>query len=381
MQISVFSFLMSVMWGNILAVLIHLCRKTHFFIYRYGITGLLLLYLLCALRIAVPIEFKDIKAVALKGAVSAFYHCVYIEKIGTSPVSVVGVLSLVWAFVAFVLLLRFGIQYGRAARRVRSFPIREDAQCRKALGQVRHGRRQVEIHVRCSGEVTIPASIGIFQKSIVLPEEDYPDEELYYILLHEYTHFLNRDLPIKMFLHILCCIFWWNPAMYLIRKDLGQLLEIRCDQCVTGQMDPEKRAGYLSAIVSVLKKAGIKKQHHLTAPLAFQDSREEILERFRIVSEDPPQEKNRAGKAVRLLLCSAAILLSYAVVIYPYYDTPIEEIETEPGVKELRPDNAYIVKDKNGTYTLIMPGVASQVIDGEAAARMETDGFEIVEEK
>ena len=114
MQISVFSFLMSVMWGNILAVLIHLCRKTHFFIYRYGITGLLLLYLLCALRIAVPIEFKDIKAVALKGAVSAFYHCVYIEKIGTSPVSVVGVLSLVWAFVAFVLLLRFGIQYGRA---------------------------------------------------------------------------------------------------------------------------------------------------------------------------------------------------------------------------------------------------------------------------
>lgn len=71
--------------GNILVVLVHLCGKTQFFIYRYGMTGLLSLYLLCALRIAVPIEFTDIRAVALKGGA-----------------------VLVWAIVSFALLLRFG---------------------------------------------------------------------------------------------------------------------------------------------------------------------------------------------------------------------------------------------------------------------------------
>ena len=41
--------------------------------------------------------------------------------------------------------------------------------------------------------ITIPCAEGVFRWNIYLPDYDYSEEELYYALLHECTHFTNGD--------------------------------------------------------------------------------------------------------------------------------------------------------------------------------------------
>ena len=69
--------------------------------------------------------------------------------------------------------------------------------------------------------------------NIYLPKCEYSEEELYYILLHECTHFANGDLYIKWLTQICRCLCWWNPLVYKMQDMLEKNLEIRCDLTVT----------------------------------------------------------------------------------------------------------------------------------------------------
>lgn len=62
------------------------------------------------------------------------------------------------------------------------------------------------IRVSYSSQVTVPMGIGLRRRMVLLPRLDYTDEELYYILLHEFTHFSNGDLYVKMGVSLLCII-------------------------------------------------------------------------------------------------------------------------------------------------------------------------------
>lgn len=98
-----------------------------------------------------------------------------------------------------------------------------------------------------------PMGIGVFKKRILLPRQDYTEQELRYILLHEETHFAHHDQLIKMLMQILCCIFWWNPFVYLLQKAVSQMLEIRCDREVAQSAD---KAEYMEVLLALVKDGG-----------------------------------------------------------------------------------------------------------------------------
>ena len=57
------------------------------------------------------------------------------------------------------------------------------------------------------------------------------------ILQHEFCHVKGNDLLIKLFYNLLLVIFWWNPLTYRFRKELDNLLELRCDLRITKDMN------------------------------------------------------------------------------------------------------------------------------------------------
>ena len=155
----------------------------------------------------------------------------------------------------------------------------------------------MNIAVRSSAHVKIPMGAGIFRKSILLPEETYSDSELYYILRHEYTHFQNRDLAVKILIHIYGCVFWWNPAIYLLKRDLAQVLEIKCDLDVTARMGNRHKAEYLSTIVAMLRNAGTRRKEKAfygATALVSKDYESEIIERFKLVSASYGHKRKNA---------------------------------------------------------------------------------------
>ncbi|ADE39124.1 M56 family metallopeptidase [Candidatus Puniceispirillum marinum] len=83
-----------------------------------------------------------------------------------------------------------------------------------------------------SDTVLVPFSTrGLRRRYIVLPEvmlEDMADVRM--AISHELQHFRQRDVEWDMALAFLQPLFFWNPAFYLLRKNVGRLREMACDQ-------------------------------------------------------------------------------------------------------------------------------------------------------
>lgn len=383
MQVTVFTLLMSMAWGSILALFIYLCRKKQFFIRQFGIGSILFLYICTFIRMAVPYEFPFTRVIGDEKFLARFYKRIYLDARDAGKISILAVFVIIWVFVAVVLSARFILGYVRAMKEISLYSVCEDEQCRKIFAQVvSEGKKERKIAVRRSHQASTPMGIGIFKKSIVLPDEEYSDSELYYILRHEYMHFENHDLYIKMLVHGFCCIFWWNPLLCLLKKDLAQTLEIKCDMKVTEGMDYGEKAQYLAVIVSTLKKlkeCPKGKPFYGTAALVSKDYQSETVERFQFVSGDYNRKKNVVLTAACFLAVLLLLTVSYSFVFQAAYEVPIEEIVTGPESNELTPENSYLIKKKNGTYIWVYQGDGDE-IEEEQALYLLSDGFKVIEE-
>lgn len=382
MKISVFSFLWAVLWSGILISVSYWIRKKHFLIKQFGVAYMTILYLFCAIRMILPIDFSSTKGIYLEGKFAEIYDALCFKKyrIGTVEITPLAGLVMIWLTIAGILLLHFAHEYRSMKKLVRCYEKREDIQCANILQKVFESKTGRKISVSKSKDVAVPMGIGIWDRTILLPDKDYSDQELYYILLHESTHFLNKDLLVKMLIHIYCCVFWWNPIIYLLRKDLDQTLEIKCDLHATEDLSPGDTADYLRTIVETLKDSSDKTARYGAAALVGHGG-DEVVERFQVVLKN---QINRGTSKGLIVICSGILMFlicaSYSFLPVPVIQPPIEEIITGPNTYELTPDNSYIVRNGNGKYYWIMEGVMNDEIDQELALELEVDGFDIREE-
>ncbi|MCI8488688.1 MAG: M56 family metallopeptidase [Lachnospiraceae bacterium] len=355
MQITLFSLLMSVIWSSVLAAFNYCCRKKKFFIRQLGMTNLLFLYLFSIVRMLVPYTFSFTRVIPSQGVINDFYKSACMDKIGVTQFSLISVLSVIWMGVSTALILKFLFQYRKAVAEVSSCPICEDEQCRRVFHRVlNQSRTELRIAIRRSGNIHVPMGVGIFKKSILLPRQAYSDSELYYILRHEYTHFQNRDLMIKLFMHIYWCIFWWNPVIWFLKRDLSQILEIKCDLDVTERMKNQDKAGYLTAIVKILKQTGAKRQEKAfcgSTALVAGNYESEVIERFRIVSAvDGRKRKNALFTGTWFLIFGILVFLSYSFVIQPECEISRSRIAAGQETPEAAAGNPYRIKCIDGMY-------------------------------
>lgn len=383
MQITIFSIFMALVFGNILIIFLYLCRKKYCFIKAFGVSNVICLYLLCAWRVLLPLELPFTRVLHFNGFVSNFLYDFLWGKIGIFQISGLGILSILMTGVTVILISDFVWRYNKTVKVMLSSCRYKDERCINVLEKVIKDKRYIKIEVIFSEHIDIPMGLGIIKKWIVLPEEKYSDLELYYILLHEYTHFLNRDLYIKMLIHIFCCFFWWNPIALLLKKDLGQTLEIKCDLCVTEQMTVKNKADYLTTIVSTLKKLRSRKQGiplYLTNALVIKDDKYEIVERFKMISENSfLRIGNKFITAALLTISTVVMLLSYSFVIQTAYDSPLEQYSVDQEIFEIHGGNSYILKNTDGTYDLICQNGETDSIKEKTAIRMEAQGIKIIE--
>ena len=78
------------------------------------------------------------------------------------------------------------------------------------------------IHIGVSEKVNNPISIGIFKKSIIFPNEEIENKDFKFMLEHEIFHIQNKDIECKFLLLILNAIYWFNPIVYFISKQMNE---------------------------------------------------------------------------------------------------------------------------------------------------------------
>lgn len=297
-QVSIFPFLTGILLSSILILLLYIVRKRRFFILQFGVSSIALVYLLCVGRMLLPFEFPFTKVVDAEFALNPVIDILYTEtmRIGAYPISIVELLIFVWICVSMVLLVRFVKKYWSAYKQTVMLPKQNVKHLQAVMDQIqKEKKRSIPVKVLCCREVSSPFSIGLVKKQILLPVRDYSRDEVYYILLHEYTHFMNHDLMVKMIVHIFTCVFWWNPVVYLLQNDLEQILEMKCDVTVTASMEKEEKADYLKVMLSELLKETDTKRivsfPNTTASFLGQKDQISIEERFRYVKAYPNKKK------------------------------------------------------------------------------------------
>lgn len=104
----------------------------------------------------------------------------------------------------------------------------------------------------CS-KVSTPLMIGFFKPTIILPCQDYTEEETEIILKHEMTHWKRHDIWYKLLLIAANAVHWFNPVIYLMVRQANRDLEYSCDDIVIKDMDSEYRKNYALTILKSMK--------------------------------------------------------------------------------------------------------------------------------
>ena len=230
---------MSVLWGSALIIFFSQLRRRRRFIDICSITGIVILYVFCAVRILVPIELPWTVVVPVKSIYNPLFDALRYSVAG--EIKVWHILLVIWGIgtaISGVLLIR---KYAVYRKRLKGAQIKSTEISGEKYGISKNDR----ITIFTTKAAAVPFCSGVIDGYIIIPDGDYSEKDFNLIVKHELAHIRNGDLWIQLFTNILCVIYWWNPAVYIYRKNLEQCFELRCDRAVVEGMNNEEIADYL----------------------------------------------------------------------------------------------------------------------------------------
>ncbi|MBQ0098817.1 MAG: M56 family metallopeptidase [Oscillospiraceae bacterium] len=362
---SFYSFLMAVITSSIMIVIAYFLRKNKYFARTFGAWFVVALYVLSIARMFLPIEIKGHILIEDKIVLAKIMNVLENRSELTSslPLYVTTILLIVWLFVSIVLIVIFAVKQKKFMNKISGLKDYSTKEERAVLEKVKKSvfKKERNIELIKTDAVSVAMVVGVRKNIILLPNYDYSEKELYYILLHECTHLKNNDLRIKLLVHIYCCLFFWNPFAYLLKKDLDTTLELKCDMCVAGYLGEEEQADYCEAILDSLKRLKEKEQKTpYVVASGFIKIKKKNLTKDRIENlllTPPNRRKQRVVNFLVLVLFAAVFASSYLVIWQPVYNLSEEQYaEEEPDAVISDETNSYLVEQEDGSYIFYFEG-------------------------
>ena len=373
MSISLYSVLTTFLWFNVFVLLLCILRWKLKILLGYQLFPLLLLIGLSVVRLLVPVEpFFALEVESTR--VLPFLQDrsrVEVAAIGGQTVTVASLVILVLSAVSLALLVRLFFLLHRKSSQLRQGARTDDPRLLAIFQRVKApSRRQCRLYVsdQCPG----PCIFGVVRSHVLIPRElcALGDRDLYYVLKHEWRHHLEYDVAVKLLIECLCCLLWWDPLVYLLRYNLNQTLELKCDAKVTREFQEEERLSYAEALMNTLRVCGRKSVAQpgeamlsipfLGATLAKRraSADEDLIQRFDVVLEVDRRDSKRAKRGIvaAMFLLFAA---SFCFVIQPFRLPPDDytaDTSYEISTFQITPQTSVLVDNKDGTYSLFVNG-------------------------
>lgn len=348
-MITPYTIAMAVLWSSLFIVLLFFLRRSTSFVKNFGTTALVMLLVGGGIRLVLPFEFSFTKIISSDTVYAAISTALRTPLIEGTEFTAKNIMKILWPVVTVAFL---GIMLTSYVVSVRRFSRSEniiDERTKKIADEVGKKFKSLKAEVILSREIPYAMSVGVFKRYIFLPVNSFSDKDLEVILTHEYTHLKNRDTLIKFLVHLCVALFWWNPLVYLLYVNLGQVLEIKCDLEVTAKMSTEERIGYLTAMKNVIasfannsdgddsgkKRPPVMATAEFTKPNGRSKSgtrERDFYQRIELIRSYEPNVK-RQNIMIALVGTLMVVLLffSYTFVLQPYYHIPEEDYELSEG--------------------------------------------------
>jgi len=157
-----------------------------------------------------------------------------------------------------------------------------------------------------------PFVIGFFRFQIVFPRSaaSWPAEQIRAAFAHEIAHIKLYDHWINLAQALVQSIYFLNPLVWLLNRQLNDTREITCDEAAVAFLQ-QTPAGYARSLIDIAAKLTLP-QTLLLTPLFFAASSRNLKQR---VSYQLAQKENPAMK--KWTLRHIVIALSLALLVFP----------------------------------------------------------------
>lgn len=158
-----------------------------------------------------------------------------------------------------------------------------------------------------SAFIKTPTAMGIFRPYVILPAKIYESlskDNIKYIFLHELSHYKSRDILINYIMCTLQVIYWFNPLVWIVFKQMRIEREIACDISVLKMLDENCYIDYGMTIINFMEKISQLSSMSLTTGIS--GSKQQIkkrIERIAVFTKEPKKLKIKSIFIFAILSC------------------------------------------------------------------------------
>ena len=264
----------------------------------------------------------------------------------------------IWAGGALLLLARLamGMLGLRSLQRGR-MPVYQGRLCARLERCRRLAGVSTLVDLYVSKRSPLPMTWGVVRPVINIPEEaeQWSDERLDAVFLHELAHIQRADCWSNMVLKVVCALNWFNPFVWMAAQRTYLAQEVACDDFACSRLRPSNYARHLLELTAVVKDFGRAE----IEPAVGLSSCDHL--RFRVAAALDP-ERSRAFLPSRIAsMMSGAVFLSMGLMamvslrfvdeaqaqIQPISQVPATSLETGDAVVD-----SLSAEDSEGTGSL-----------------------------
>lgn len=277
------------------------------------------------------------------------------------------------------------------------FCIRSDMWTEK-LQETQRKQKLPSVQLMGSCSIFTPCTIGIKNKCILIPAymiNDLDEEEIGFILQHEYHHIIHQDLFLEMLMMMLNYLNWFNPLYHFLRNNLSQWIEAACDEAVTERCDQAQRLKYCQLLIKILELEK-KKNDERVIQINFSGSGINNYKRRMIKIMKRNEQKGWKGTAI--VFSVAVLSVFFGNVVAKAADGPVNQmfsqnvVVAKTGDFEILEEQINLdteefslkqqintsdfqmfspINTQNITYTIIQDGVETQFISQLTSEQVE----------
>lgn len=363
MGVSVFTFLMSLLWCNVFILLSVLCQRT--MALKYGVNLILAMIAVGIVRLLIPIEVPSAFVVRSESIMPFFQHffSAQVFEIRGFSVDRFDIFLAIWIIGSAVYLLFIAWTIFQQNQKVHRMKIEDYPRASKLAEEIKQNSKS-KCRVLISPEVKTPMLIGYFLPIILLPPLTLTDDDLRYVLMHEWNHFIHGHLWIKLLFNIFCALLWWNPLVYMAKNDLDYILEVSCDRYAVRELSTKERIKYVEATTNVMKQLAASVTRQAVPSIGFVAAvPEKIVQRCELILF-PPKEISKRIKVFTVVFLTFLVVLSYAFVFQTLYAAPLVEPFQNDSIR-IDSEDAYLQQTPDGKFILYIDGEPADTLERE----------------
>jgi beta-lactamase regulating signal transducer with metallopeptidase domain len=230
----------------------------------------------------------------------------------TLPVAVAEGAFALWALLATLGLARIALgmcQLSKLRRQCTELNPRLLPAEARGLIQEFQGVRRVTILQ--ANDAHTPKAVGFFAPAIILPKwllEESTGEELKHVLLHELAHLRRRDDWTNLIQQVVKALFFFNPAVWWMERELALSREQACDDAALEQTADAK--DYARSLALVAEKSFLRRQIALAQ--AVVGRAHQLTQRVTRILDPKRPVKNKTWRPAVPLVAMAAALCGFS---------------------------------------------------------------------